>query len=57
MKTAPLGGHILRAGCVTQAAMNGHLTIMDVSKTAANGTSEAWSAPKNARFEERVFSK
>jgi hypothetical protein len=23
MKTGPLGGHSLRAGCVTQAAMNG----------------------------------
>jgi integrase len=23
MKTAPLGGHSLRAGCVAQAAMNG----------------------------------
>ena len=28
MKTAPLGGHSLRAGCVTQAAMNGVQTMI-----------------------------
>jgi hypothetical protein len=42
MKTEPLGGHSLRAGCVTQASMNG-ANVWDLMRQSGHKSAETLS--------------